>query len=124
VLAKRLTAVILMGALLFMVLSCTQQSTPKGPYADGEYHGEAPGHGGPLKVKVTIVDGRIVEIDIVEHHESPDEKWPDSGRARVLIPQRVLTRQSTEGIDVVSKATGTSLTILKAVSEALQRAKK
>ncbi|MEW6243021.1 MAG: FMN-binding protein [Bacillota bacterium] len=123
-LAKKLTAVVLVGALLLLFSGCIQPSTSKGPYADGEYHGEAPGHGGPLKVKVTIVDGRISEIDIIEHHESPDEKWPDSGRARVLIPQRVLTRQSTEGIDVVSKATGTSLTILKAVSEALQRARK
>jgi uncharacterized protein with FMN-binding domain len=79
---------------------------------DGTYSGnyEIP----PVKVvvRVSVKDGEITGIDMVEHQNGL------GGKAERIVDD-VLERQSLN-VDAVSGATGSSKTILKAIENALQ----
>jgi len=82
------------------------------------YTGEAEGGHGPVVVEVTMEDGTIVDIEVVEHTET--EGLGDVAFEK-LIPE-IIERGSTEGIDVHSGATVSSEALFDAVNEALQKA--
>jgi uncharacterized protein with FMN-binding domain len=83
---------------------------------DGTYRGVYDLTGTPVKVTldVTVQDHKITNIQIIKHMCSPIGK-----KAEVII-DRVVEKQNLE-VDVVSGATGSSISILKAVENALQR---
>jgi len=85
------------------------------PLSDGTYRGVYDLTGTPVKVTldVTVQDHKITEIQIIKHYCSPIGK-----KAEVII-DRVVEKQSLE-VDVVSGATGSSISILKAIENALQ----
>lgn len=90
------------------------QSGP-GPYAkDGVFQGSAEGYGGTVVTEVTIGNGWITSVEVVE---AKDEDAPWLEMVEVL-PERILEAQ-TSSIDVVSGATFTSTGILNGVTEAL-----
>lgn len=39
---------------------------------DGEYEGTATGYGGPLTVRITIKGGKLTDIKVVSHTETPE----------------------------------------------------
>jgi len=82
---------------------------------DGTYHGIYDLSGTPVKVilDVTIQDHKITNINIVKHFCSSVGKKAES------IIDRVIEKQNLE-VDVVSGATGSSMSILKAIENALQ----
>ena len=82
---------------------------------DGKYNGLYDLSGTPVKVilDVTVQDHKITNIKIVKHFCSPIGKKAEN------IIDRVIEKQSLE-VDVVSGATGSSMSILKAVENALQ----
>lgn len=86
-------------------------------YRDGTYTGQAEGKNGPVKVNVTIVNGKITNIDVVEH----DESMEIAGNALTQIPDAIIKSQSTN-IDVAAGATITSNAIKDAVAAALAKA--
>ena len=43
-----------------------------GKYIDGSYEGEAEGFGGPIRVRVTVSEGEIKEIDVYDHAKEDD----------------------------------------------------
>ncbi len=119
----------------FMVLGCGEPAPPADdvndvgdpndvndgdePAADVEvYTGEAEGGHGPVIVEVTLDDGEIVDIEVVQHNET--EGLGDDAFEQ-LIPQ-IIEAQSTEGIDVVSGATVSSEALFEAVNDALSKA--
>lgn len=85
--------------------------------ADGEYEGEGQGYKGPIKVKVTVADGKVTKIDIREQTETDYIAEP----AFDSIPIWVIEKQSVE-VDIVSSATFTSEGLIEAITNALESA--
>ena len=86
-----------------------------GRLADGVYEGVH--RAGPNKavVKVTVQEGKIVEIEIVKHRA-----WRGK-RAESIIPRRIIERQSTK-VDAVTGATNSSRVIMNAAQKAIEKA--
>lgn len=85
--------------------------------ADGAYEGTAKGFGGAINVKVEVKDGKVVNIEILEHGETESIAGP----ALEEIPESIIDAQSVE-IDNVSGATVSSKGIKAAVMDALSKA--
>ena len=83
---------------------------------DGVYYGSAKGYGGEIKAKVTVSNGKISDIKIENHSETPEYYDRCSG----IIPN-IISSQSTN-VDGVSGATFTSNGIKSAVANALKNA--
>ena len=66
------------------------------------------------KVKVTIADNKITDIELVEHGNG-------QGKPAEVIPERVVEAQSLK-VDAVTGATYSSQVILKAIENALLNA--
>jgi uncharacterized protein with FMN-binding domain len=83
--------------------------------ADGVYRGEYDLESTPIKVVLDVVvqNGQITKIQIIEHKRSPIGKKAEN------IIKTIIERQSLD-VDVVSGATASSKSILKAVENALQ----
>ena len=93
--------------------------TPSSPlYKDGTWTGTALGYNDEISVSVTISDGKIVDISIIESYD--DEPYYDW--AKNEIPQSIIAAQSTD-IDTVSGATFSSEGIINAVVAALENAR-
>ena len=85
--------------------------------AENEYLGEAQGNNGPIKVKVTVEDGAITGVEIVEHCET--EGVADEAIAN--LPAMILEAQSVD-VDSIAGATVASDGIKAAVRSALKQA--
>lgn len=91
----------------------TQTATGSFELADGVYNGSATGFSGPVTVAVTIMDKKIISIDILS--STDDEAF--FNRAKGVI-DRIIASQSFD-VDVVSGATYSSNGIIGAVKNAL-----
>ena len=118
----KLHRTIALGVFLILVVACsTGKTIIGGPIShanlkDGTYYGSA--ENGPVRVKakITISDQKISDIDLIEHRT-----WK-GGAAEGTIPNRIIETQSTE-VDAVSGATMSSVAIMNAVEDALQKAR-
>lgn len=86
-------------------------------YTDGTYEGTADGHNDPLSVEVTVENGEIANIVIIDHAETEGLSDP----AFEEVPAAIIETNSTE-VDTVSGATVTSNAIMSAVEDALEDA--
>ena len=91
-----------------------EEALPKLPYADGIYVGSSRGYGGTVRVQVTMENGSITEVEILD---ASHETKQFLRRAKRLLTT-VVDAQSWE-VDAVSEATYTSRGILGAVQNAL-----
>lgn len=91
-----------------------EEALPKLPYADGVYVGSSRGYGGAVRVQVTMENGSITEVEILD---ASHETKQFLRRAKRLL-STVVEAQSWE-VDAVSEATYTSRGILGAVQNAL-----
>ena len=91
-----------------------EEALPKLPYADGVYVGSSRGYGGAVRVQVTMENGSIAEVEILD---ASHETKQFLRRAKRLLTT-VVDAQSWE-VDAVSEATYTSRGILGAVQNAL-----
>lgn len=82
--------------------------------ANGVYEGSANGMGGAVKVAVTVEDGKISDVEVLEHKETVGISDP----AIEQIPQAIVDAQSTD-VEAVTGATVTSEAIKEAVAAAL-----
>ena len=83
---------------------------------DGEYEGTATGYGGPLTVRITVKDGKLTDIKVVSHTETPEY----FNRASAVIGN--ILRSGNVNVDSISGATISSNAIKKAVADALRKA--
>lgn len=91
--------------------------TGNNTWKDGTYTGAGTGFGGPIEVRVTIADGKIMDIQILTcAGETPSYLK----KAKAMIP-RMLAAQSPN-VDTVSGATYSSNGIRVAVIQALNKA--
>lgn len=88
-----------------------------GNLKDGEYSGTGKGFGGDVAVKVSVKDGTITDIQVVEAKKE-DAAYLDN--AKKIIP-KMLKAQSPE-VDTASGATFSSNGIINAVKDALKEA--
>jgi uncharacterized protein with FMN-binding domain len=89
-------------------------------YTDGTYRGTAKGYREGLVVEVTIKDGKIISVEVIEHNEVNKKFW---GYPVEVIPNAIVESQSTD-VDIISGATYTSKGIMKATENALKKARK
>ena len=94
--------------------AASSEALPKLPYADGVYVGSSRGYGGSVRVQVTMENGSITEVEILD---ASHETRQFLRRAKRLLTT-VVEAQSWE-VDAVSEATYTSRGILGAVQNAL-----
>ncbi len=83
-----------------------------GNIPDGTYIGEYGVNFIYARVEVTVRDGAITNIDILEHKN-------ERGKAAEIVTDRIIAEQKTD-VDAVSGATNSSTVIKKAVENALQ----
>jgi len=120
---KNYKKTLLMSALIIIFLFGTLIITyslkySKHIYNAGEYIGIAPGYHSDIEVKIVTDDYRILRIDITYHKEMPvisEVVFKD-------IPCRVIRENSTK-VDIVSGATYTSEGLIKALDDAISKAK-
>ena len=86
-------------------------------YIDGSYEGEAEGFGGPIRVRVTVSEGEIKEIDVYDHAKEDDIYF---GMA-LSVTKQMIEENDTKA-DIVSSATFSSEGIIRAVQKALEKA--
>ncbi|MDD2458812.1 MAG: FMN-binding protein [Eubacteriales bacterium] len=79
--------------------------------SDGDYEGEFRTVPVSARVRVTLLDGRIENIDLLEHNNG-------QGKPAEAILQEVVEQQSL-AVDIIAGATYSSKVILKAVENAL-----
>jgi uncharacterized protein with FMN-binding domain len=84
---------------------------------DGAYEGSYRGGPNKASVRVTIENGSIVNIEILQH-----QAWRGH-IAEAAIVERIIDHQSTE-VDAVSGATNSSRVIMNAVQNAIEKAYK
>ncbi|MDO5517672.1 MAG: FMN-binding protein [Clostridium sp.] len=85
-----------------------------GSYADGTYEGTADGYSNNLKVQVEVSGGKITDIEVLSHNETPGF----CEKAFEQVPASIIAKQSTD-VDTVSGATYSSVGIINAVNNAL-----
>ncbi|MCD8019692.1 MAG: FMN-binding protein [Clostridiales bacterium] len=89
-----------------------------GTYKDGTYTGSAQGFGGTIKVQVTIKDSKIKSISVLS---ASGETSSYLSKAKAVLTS-IVSKQSTN-VDTVSGATYSSAGLIKAVRNALSKAK-
>lgn len=106
------TAAIL--AVLPLMAGCDSASSEEG-LTSGTFTGVGEGYNDEIELNVTIDDGVVSSIDTVWHDETAsifDNAWDE-------ISEEIVGKDSTEEIEVVSGATGSSNGIIAAIDEAL-----
>lgn len=88
----------------------------KSAYQDGTYTGTGTGFAGPITVQVIIKGGKIAEITVLS--TSDDSPYIDNAKA---LLKNIVAVQSTN-VDTVSGATYSSVGLISAVRDALQKA--
>lgn len=86
-------------------------------WADGTYEGTGVGFGGDITVSVTVLDGKISELEVL----SADGEDPAYYNQALGVLDEIKTAQSTE-VDTVSGATYSSTGLIDAVADALGKA--
>ena len=87
-----------------------------GIYIDGEYEGRGTGFSGTVTVKVTVAEGKIAEIVVLD--AADEDPWFKNAKA---LLGNIVEAQSTN-VEAVSGATYSSKGIIEAVRDALDKA--
>lgn len=87
------------------------------PYPDGTYEGEGEGRNDIIRLAVTLKDGSITGIHVLEHYE---DEVPYFNNAKALLDD-VLKAQTLD-VDTVSGATLSSNGLLEALRDAMSKA--
>lgn len=118
---KKFSVILTSSLLALTLVACNGQDAAT--YKDGTYTGEASGYdeANPIKVEVTVTDGKMSDIKVLEHGESVD-KIPQTQEALDTLPGAIVKKGSTD-LDGVAGATATSNGIKDAVDKALEQAK-
>ena len=109
---KKVFSIVLTAAML--ALACAGASAD---VADGTYAGSASGHNGPLSVEVTMKDGAIADVQVMENQETTGV----AEAALSNVPAAMVASNSVN-VDSVSGATITSAAIKAAVKDAIKTA--
>lgn len=113
---KRIISMMLVAVLFIAMAGCGSTSTKNG-MKDGKYIGEGEGKGGKIKAEVTIKDGKIKDVKVIEQHET-EGIWEEP--AKEIIKNVIETNSAN--VDAVTGATLTSKGLIDAIKDALSKA--
>lgn len=105
------------AATLVMSVAAAYSMAATAAVTDGVYEGEAHGRNAPVKVSVTVKDGKIADVKVIDQKETKGI----SDAALKNIPKEIVESQSTK-VDVVSGASLTSKAIIGATAASLAKA--
>jgi len=113
--------VTILPVALLGLAGCARPETATGPVEaarlnDGVYEGSAKWFPVKATVQVTIKEKRVADVRVLHHRTSWKGKKP-----QLLIPKRILASQSTQ-VDGVSGATVSSVVLMSAAQEAIEKA--
>ena len=121
--AKRVLAFLAAGVMMMTACSGTASSpavesesvadTTSTVAANGVFEGKAGGYGGEVSVLLTVEDGKMTDLRLLDNHETA----PVVNRAFPILKDRILEEQ-TPVVDSVSSATFTSFAVKAAVADA------
>ena len=110
---KLLSVLVALSLTLVMLIPALAET------ADGTYTGSGAGLNGTITVEVTVAAGKITDVKVVSHSETPGISDP----AIEKIPAAIVEKQSAD-VETVSGATFTSNGIMAAVKDALGETEK
>lgn len=114
---RRNVSLILFISLLLVSAVVWSMNSNEGGMKDGVFSGQAQGFAGTVIVDVTISGGKITDVQVRPHQETPFVAGP----AIETLTQNVLTAQSAD-VEVISGATFTSKALIKGVEQAIKKA--
>lgn len=126
---RKMVIILLAGLMILGLAGCGDSKTSDGfdpddyqianagSWKDGTYTATAAGKNGSFDVTVVIENGRVTEVEVSDHSETPDK----GGMATEKLSEEMIQDQSPE-VDAVTGATITSNALKKAVAECLQEA--
>jgi len=114
---KGLVIVPALAAAAMLAMGCTSGAGTRAARADGVYEGSAYGMQGPIKVELTVVEGRMAAVKILSSKETPNVAKVAFER----IPARIVETQSLS-VDAVVGATLASNGLKNAVAAAAEKA--
>lgn len=106
----------LKGAAAVLLILAVTACAGSALYNPGTYTGEGQGHGGTIKVAVTVNDKKIEKIEVLEHSESDFSKPVFTEILDSAI------KNNTADVDAVSGASETSEGLLNALRDAVAKA--
>lgn len=120
--AKRIIALIMAVGIISTSVGCSKGnddgvSTDNKGYTAGTYVGKATGNGGEIKVEVTVEDGKISDVKVLEHSETKG-----LGDSAMETIGEVIKNTNSTNIETVSGATVSSNAMMEAVKDALRQA--
>lgn len=131
-------AVFLILAMIITLLSCAKSDSSINVEDENvlntktTYHGTAMGYNDLINVDVTLDDGKILDVEVVSHSETPgiggelkdiDGKLiSNGGEAPITLIPRLMVENQSINIDTVTGATVTCYGIEHAVADAMVKA--
>ncbi len=113
---KKIISLLIIFAV-FAIMAC--HNGTKESLVSGTFEGSAESLLGELSVRVIIEKNKIEHIYILEYSDTPGY----SDAVFDYLPAKIIAKNSTE-VDVIAGATITSEALLKAVEDALKKAKR
>lgn len=113
---RNISLVMFIGLLVITGVVWSMAGQAEGP-RDGTFTGQAQGFNGELIVDVTFGGGKIADITVRPHQETPFIADP----ALETLTANILQTQNPQ-VEIVSGATYTSEALIAAVEQAVQRA--
>jgi len=115
---KKRSAIFFVVAVLIISVSAIKAGASDISYKDGTYYGSSFKFPGPMKVSVSIKDGRICDIKVLQHL-APQKH---NNMLKPLIND-IISKQSSR-VDAVTGATMSSNALKRAVENALSKARR
>lgn len=111
---QKLIVVICIVLTVLLFTACSGNGYKDGTYEGTSDQGMHPG----LKVSVTVEDGKMTQINVIEYNETEGI----GTQAIEQLPEKIIEAQSTD-VDSISGASVSSDAIKDAVNKALEQAK-
>ena len=117
---------ILLGVLIFFMFGPGKSMAASGRvssrYTPGVYRSSITLNGNTFDVEVTVDADRVQSIGLVNLSESTKASFPLMEPALESLSSQIYTKQSLENIDYPSDRKYTSMILLSAIEDALQKA--
>ncbi|MGN1404671.1 MAG: FAD-dependent oxidoreductase, partial [Erysipelotrichaceae bacterium] len=114
---KKLLSFLLALMMVVTLSGCAKDSGNASSAVSGTFEGESVGMQGPVKVSMTVEDGKITAVELSEIHETASV----ASVAMARIPEQMVEHQTTT-VDTVTGATLCSNAIMRAATDAAKNA--
>lgn len=114
---KKIMSLFLTMMMMLNLVACSSSENPQTAAKDGTYTAETKGHNGNIKLNVEIKEGKIANIESVEHAETPGISDP----AFTVLVDSIIENQSI-AVDAIAGCTVSCNAVIACVKDALTQA--